>query len=58
MEIIFSCGDVRMVKKVICPRCGLKLDETTLGRSFCKNCGIIDEELESKLKKEEMEYVG
>ena len=26
-----------------CTRCGCKLDLTTYGRKFCKNCGILPE---------------
>lgn len=55
---MFFCGGVKM----FCKKCGCPLSETTYGRRFCKNCGILlenqDLNEESKLKKEEMEYAG
>ena len=39
-----------------CPYCGTKLNETTYGRKFCSNCGVIDEEEESE--EGEKSYIG
>ena len=34
-----------------CPYCGTTLFETNLGRKYCPNCGIIDEEEESSYER-------
>jgi len=39
-----------------CYICGTKLKETTYGRKFCSNCGIVEEE--SKSESEEARYIG
>ena len=41
----------------LCPYCGTPLKETTLGRKFCPNCGII-EETPQEIKKEDISYIG
>ncbi len=40
-----------------CPYCGTKLSETTHGRKFCPNHGIIEEEKKSE-SKETQSYIG
>lgn len=40
-----------------CPYCGTKLQETTWGRKFCPNCGIIEESKEIS-KEKETSYIG
>lgn len=39
-----------------CPYCGTELRETTWDRDFCPNCGIIENEEESKDR--EKSYIG
>jgi uncharacterized Zn finger protein (UPF0148 family) len=39
-----------------CPTCGTKLIKTNYGRSWCPNCGIIEEEKESEER--ELSYIG
>ncbi len=42
-----------------CYICGTELRETTHGRMFCPNCGIIEEESESKSEeKNNSSYIG
>ena len=40
-----------------CPFCGTKLKETTWGRKFCPNHGIIEEEEKSE-SEDNPPYVG
>ncbi|MBU0959377.1 MAG: transposase [Nanoarchaeota archaeon] len=40
-----------------CPYCGTLLKETNLGRKWCPNCGIIEEE-SSNESEEKPNYVG
>jgi len=39
-----------------CPYCGVPLKETSWGRKFCPNCGIIDETKDEEDK--ERGYIG
>jgi len=41
-----------------CPYCGTKLSETTHGRKFCPNHGIIEEGEEKSESKEIPSYLG
>lgn len=41
-----------------CPICGTKLLETTHGRKYCPNHGIIEEDKESEENGEEKTYIG
>jgi len=42
-----------------CPYCGTLIKETTFGRKFCPNCGIIpEEETENESKEESRSYIG
>ena len=40
-----------------CPKCGTKLRETTWGRWFCPNCGIIEVEKPEE-NNEKKSYIG
>ncbi len=42
-----------------CPYCGVTLNETTHGRWYCPNHGIVEGELESKSEeKSNSSYIG
>lgn len=43
----------------LCPYCGTPLKETTYGRWFCPNHGIVEEESKSEnSKNEKRSYIG
>jgi len=45
-----------MSNEKLCPYCGAKLIETTWGRKFCRNCGVLDSTEESEEKNPK--YIG
>lgn len=40
-----------------CPYCGTRMQRTSWNRSFCPNCGII-EEIEEENDEKERRYIG